>query len=298
MPASARAAGGERRRVLLALAGYVVAVCVLAAILAYPLWWLLDALLEQAPPFHRLTLRLLKGLALLGLWPLLAVLGCNARAGWGLARGPGAARELGAGLIAGLASLGLLAAVLLALGVRVPAPVGGVSLPALLAGAALSAAAVALIEEIWFRGALLTVLARGLGRWGAVWATALLWALTHFVRADQPVPLEALGWTSGWQVLGGALDRLGRPGVAGALAGLAAAGVLLGQARLASGRVAACIGLHAGWVLVIRPLRKLTDFEPAAPAAFLASGYDGVTGWLAAALFGALALLWYRRERA
>jgi hypothetical protein len=56
--------------------------------------------------------------------------------------------------------------------------------------------------------------------------------------------------------------------------------VLLGAVRRATGNIAACIGLHAGWVWVLQVAREGTDANRAHPAGFLISNFDGLVGWL------------------
>jgi hypothetical protein len=70
---------------------------------------------------------------------------------------------------------------------------------------------------------------------------------------------------------------------------------LLGLIRARTGHIAACIGLHAGWVCVIGVLRGLSVRNPASPWSFLVGDYDGVVGWLvfawAALIIGLYAFL-------
>jgi uncharacterized protein len=73
--------------------------------------------------------------------------------------------------------------------------------------------------------------------------------------------------------------------------------VLLGLVRERTGRVAECIGLHAGWVFVIGLTRRLTEAVPDAGHTWLAGRYDGVIGVLAGAVFLALAWGWRPRPR-
>jgi len=46
--------------------------------------------------------------------------------------------------------------------------------------------------------------------------------------------------------------------------------------------IGAGIGLHMGWVCVIKATAKVTHQDPAAPWSFLVSDFDGFTGWLVA----------------
>jgi hypothetical protein len=56
-------------------------------------------------------------------------------------------------------------------------------------------------------------------------------------------------------------------------------GVILGLVRHLTGNIAACIGLHAGWVAVIFAVRE-TSQRTSGPTAWLMSDYDGFIGWM------------------
>ena len=88
------------------------------------------------------------------------------------------------------------------------------------------------------------------------------------------------------EVLKGFSDPLG---ILDSFLCLAAVGVLLGIVRLLTGNIAACIGLHAGWVAVIYVVRETTVPNLASPAAWLMGDYDGFIGWMV--------LAWTRRHR-
>ena len=59
-----------------------------------------------------------------------------------------------------------------------------------------------------------------------------------------------------------------------------AVGALLAAVRAASGNIAACIGLHAGWVWVMLVARALSVPVTDRPLSFLLSDFDGFVGWL------------------
>ncbi|HEX7417858.1 MAG TPA: CPBP family glutamic-type intramembrane protease, partial [Steroidobacteraceae bacterium] len=61
---------------------------------------------------------------------------------------------------------------------------------------------------------------------------------------------------------------------------LFAVGVLLAAIRAATGNIAACIGLHAGWVWVMLLVRATSLPDTARRMSFLLSGFDGFVGWL------------------
>jgi LPXTG-motif cell wall-anchored protein len=51
------------------------------------------------------------------------------------------------------------------------------------------------------------------------------------------------------------------------------------------------VGLHAGWVFIIKFSKTLTDAAPPGAWSFLVGSYDGYTGYLAAGWMGILSLL-------
>ena len=64
------------------------------------------------------------------------------------------------------------------------------------------------------------------------------------------------------------------------------------------GNIAACIGLHAGWVWVMLVVHELTQPLRTGPLGFLLSRFDGFIGWLVLAWIAALALpLWRFYQR-
>ena len=99
---------------------------------------------------------------------------------------------------------------------------------------------------------------------------------------------------SGVELLLGTLGAFAHPAaIADAFAALLAVGVLLGLVRAATGNIAACIGLHAGWVWVMLVAHELTRPLRGAPLSFLLSRFDGFVGWLVLAWTAVLAVpLW------
>jgi hypothetical protein len=79
---------------------------------------------------------------------------------------------------------------------------------------------------------------------------------------------------------------------------LMAVGILLGAVRVATGNIAACIGLHAGWVWIMLIAHELSAPRRDAPLAFLLSRFDGFVGWLVLAAALAMALPLWRFYRA
>ena len=55
---------------------------------------------------------------------------------------------------------------------------------------------------------------------------------------------------------------------------------MLGVVRITTGNIAACIGLHAGWVWVMLVVHEMTHPVRTAAGSFLLSRFDGFIGWL------------------
>ncbi|MCP5153970.1 MAG: CPBP family intramembrane metalloprotease [Ectothiorhodospiraceae bacterium] len=261
---------------------WLVAAPVVGALLAPAVHALLGALGLDAP-FQKVAFRTMQVASILALVPLLRWLGLRGRVAWGLGAGPGP-RPFAAALLAGIAMLALVGVCHLWLGTRVPrADVEdlGVAVLVGLAKGLVTGLVVALVEEAWFRGALHSYWRSGGGRGMAIWVPSVLYAVVHFVRPDVQVADSAVAWASGLAVLAGGFSRLADPEVAGPMVALVLAGAMLGSLRERSGAIWLCIAVHAGWVAAIRAIKAATTGAPDAALAMLATGYDGIVGWLA-----------------
>ena len=252
------------------------------AAFTYPAWLLLHPHFEF--PFHRIGERI--GMLALAVGFLLMArrLGLSDRRslGYGLPR-PQFLRELSIGLCLGALSMAAVVAVMTVLGLLDWTQAAAVTAGALakLTGLRLvSGLAVAFIEETFLRGAMHTGIERESGTRAAVFLTALVYSATHFF-ASFHIPAAEVSASSGVDLLVGTLQLLAHPlGIADAFLCLFAVGVLLGRVRAATGNIAACIGLHAGWVWVMLVVHALAQPVRTAPLSFLLSRFDGLTGWL------------------
>jgi uncharacterized protein len=281
-------------RALLWFLGLIAVALAAIAALSYPAWLLLHPHFDF--PFHRIGERI--GMLALLLGFLLVArrlkLADRASLGFGLAR-RAFGRELGLGLLLGIATMLGVVAIMSALGL-LEWTTAGLTLAALahvVAARALSALAVALIEETFLRGAMHTAIERESGTRAAVLLTALIYAASHFF-ASFHIAAQQVNSGSGVALLAGTLQAFSRPlAIADAFLALFAVGVVLGLVRAATGNIAACIGLHAGWVWVMLVAHEFSQPRRAAPAAFLLSRFDGFVGWLVLAWTVALAVpLW------
>ncbi len=280
---------------------YILATFVLTAVTSYPVFLGLEALGLRDMPFDEMVMRLLRVYGLLGLWPLLSSFGINTRVGWGYGPsrgGGGFSKGLLLGAAIGIASMALVVLILLAFDIRVTRP--GVTLsPAvltmLLLQSAFAGLMVGIIEETWFRGALQTSVAHVSNSAVAIVFISLVYGAMHFVRADISIPADNVSWLSGTAVLFTSLGGFRDPAFFDSLFALVAGGLLLGLIRYRTGRIAECIGIHAGWVMVVKMLRLTTYPNSEATWSFMIGSYDGVIGILVGLWFSSLAIAFYIR---
>ena len=271
------------------------------AVLAWPLYDLLTPTFDLK--FHRVANRL-GMLTLLIAFVLVArrlALADRQSLGYGLPRAQ-FLRETALGLIIGVGTMLPVALVMLGLDLRVLR--AGVVLDAatifgLVTGGLATGLAVALIEETFLRGAMHSGIARESGAKVAIFLTATLYASLHFVGRYR-IPIEELGPDSGLRHVLGTLADFATPlDIIDAWLALFAVGVLLGMVRALTGNIAACIGLHAGWVWIISVLRETSQPDENNRWRFLLSQFDGVVGWLvlaATALIGIVLYAGYSRR--
>jgi membrane protease YdiL (CAAX protease family) len=252
------------------------------AIFTYPAWLLLHPHFEF--PFHRIGERI--GMLALGFGFLLTArrLGLSDRTslGYGLARRR-FAREASIGLALGVVTMSAVVGLMTALGLldwTAAADVTAAALVKLIALRLVSGLAVAFIEETFLRGAMHTGIERESGSRAAVILTAVVYSATHFFASFR-IPAAEVSASSGVALLAGTLQSFAHPlGIADAFLCLMAVGILLGRVRAATGNIAACIGLHAGWVWVMLVVHALAQPVKVAPLSFLLSRFDGFVGWL------------------
>jgi hypothetical protein len=162
----------------------------------------------------------------------------------------------------------------------------------------LSGVAVALIEETVMRGAMHTAIERESGPWAAALLTAPLFAVLHFTAKSRIAP-EDIGWGSGFDLLLRSFSPLGSPSlVFDSFLSWLIVGLILSLTRVLTGNIAVAIGLHAGWVIVLRMLQEATTSGEAPAYAFWVGRFDGLLGyWLVPWGVCIAAALWLTRVR-
>jgi membrane protease YdiL (CAAX protease family) len=117
-------------------------------------------------------------------------------------------------------------------------------------GYILSAIAIAIIEEGFFRAFLLGGMRNDFGKIGALLASSAFYAVAHLVRSPARFYLTQYEPAAGLMNLTHSMDQLSHPATAiPTLIGLFLLGIVLGEAYLLTGSVYFSIGLHCGFVL-------------------------------------------------
>jgi len=144
-----------------------------------------------------------------------------------------------------------------------------------------SGVTVALLEESVMRGAMHTAIERESGPWAAALLTAPLFAILHFF-AKARIPPELLGWGSGFDLLVRSFAPLRDPGlVVDSFLSWLTVGLILSLTRVLTGNIAVAVGLHAGWVFVLRALQQSTVRSHSTAYGAWVGSFDGLLGyWL------------------
>ncbi len=161
-----------------------------------------------------------------------------------------------------------------------------------------SGLAVALLEETVVRGAMHTAIERESGPWAAALLSAGLYAILHFFAKSRIAPQD-VGWGSGFDLLLRSFSPLGHPQlVFDAFLSWLIVGLILSLTRVLTGNIAVAIGLHAGWVIVLRMLQEGTESGAAPRYSFWVGRFDGLLGYWLLPWGIAIALaLWFTRAR-
>ncbi len=250
---------------LLKIALYFVGTLLLGALLAPPLYWAGHALGGAFPPFgwlretdfQRYFDRAMFLAALVLLWPAVRALRIGTWRDLGLEPDPRAWQHAAGGFVLAGGLLWLLGLWfwrkhVYALRSTLP--------PGVLAGFLVSAAAVALAEEAFFRGVLLGLARRTARPAPALVFVSALFAVLHFFKPPaRAVAPTAVDWLSGFAFLPKTFWQWHDPLlVAGGVTTLFLVALVLGYARLRTRSLWLSIGLHAGWVFGLKGFNKVS----------------------------------------
>ncbi len=277
---------------------YLIA-CLGMAIIVVPTLqpWLFEPLgLEPESSLYRFAMLC----ALLGMPFLLRSLGLNSwhAAGFGLAR-RNAWPALGKGLLIGIAIMAVLTTAQWLLDIRHFAPPAdkwnAAYFARTLLSGLISGLAVGLIEETFFRGLLHTGMRRSLAFWPTAALTALLYAAVHFMKPEELAGAE-FNSASALQAITTGLGRIGDfAPIADSFITLFVVGIFLAMVRERTGNIVWALAIHAGWVMIIKMAKYLTNTRYVdGKSSFWVGEYDHITGWMATLWLALIATLyWY-----
>jgi membrane protease YdiL (CAAX protease family) len=115
---------------------------------------------------------------------------------------------------------------------------------------AVSGLAVAFLEEWIFRGAFLGTFRRTMKPWPALAAVSALFAFVHFIQPRERPELDVVHWWSGFELLPHRFESFAEPGLLfGGFVTLFCFGWVCGWTTLRTRGLAMAIGFHAGMVL-------------------------------------------------
>jgi membrane protease YdiL (CAAX protease family) len=271
----------------------------IGASIAYPAYELTSIFSNWA--FHRVASRIAMLVLVLELVWLCRHLNLRQKRdfGYALPRGRFLRVSLGWGAI-GMATAGLGAAFLLLTHLRVldqsfvPSVTSFVRIFLVGLGSGIS---VALLEETVFRGVMHTAIERESGPWMAALLTAPLFAVLHFF-AKVRIPDADIGWGSGFDLLLLSFAPLGHPAlVLDSFLSWLAVGLILSLTRALTGNIAVAIGLHGGWVVVLRMLQEATVSGSSPAYSAWVGRFDGLLGYWLLPWGAAIAVvLWLTRS--
>lgn len=152
---------------------------------------------------------------------------------------------------------------------------------------ALSAIAIALIEEGFFRAFLFGGMQTDFGRTTALVLSSAIYSVAHLVRAPAHFYVTSLDVTAGIRTLGLSFSQLSDPiSALPTLLGLFLLGIVLAEAFVLTGTVWFSVGLHAGFVIGAKLWPKLMIVHSTLPGWLAGWGHQpvisGAAAWIAA----------------
>lgn len=169
----------------------------------------------------------------------------------------------------------------------------------------ISAFAVGVLEEFFFRGALLGIVRRSFSPFATLLFVSAFFSLVHFLKPPAGLILndQDVNWGTGFWLIGQIFAQFGNPAfIAAEFATLFMVGWILGVARMRTRSLWMSIGLHAGWVFSLKLYTELSDVPRALKdgGSLPWVGTDlkvGIVPMFVVILTGALVFLWLNRSQ-
>lgn len=118
-----------------------------------------------------------------------------------------------------------------------------------------------IVEEILFRGIILSLMLRSMSVRTAMFWTTFIFAIVHFLKPpeDFHIPPAQMTWHSGLDIIAAIFGHFGNIDfLLAEFFTLFAVGWVVAQARISTGSLWPGIGLHAGWVFGLKYFSALT----------------------------------------
>jgi len=269
-------------RAIIVFCLFIVLAFIVGAVLAYPLKLLLDPVLELAFRKYLTYATLISGLIISGIYLQLYNLlsfkafGYNEKFITFL-------KGMFNGFVYGLSIMLLIEIVLFLLGIHEIDTTRNYSIDSILlliSKAIIVGVLIATIEESIFRGALFTGLYKETGAVIATFFSSLVYAAVHFIRY-RDIPADSdIGWTTGLTMMPEAFRRFHEWSIIDYFSTLFIFGVLLALLRLKHKNISACIGVHAGIVMLIKISDYTTNRTYGGTYDYLVSQYNSTFGWI------------------
>lgn len=161
---------------------------------------------------------------------------------------------------------------------------------------------ISLIEEALFRGVIFHQFRRNQKTALAIILSSIIYAAIHFLEPSHLASSEPRGWLSGINLVFQSVQGFSAlPEHLDAFVALFLASVFLCLLRIRSGDIFTGIGIHAGWITLIKSFKELTDRNSEIIHAWwLASEHDRFTGHITSllVLVAILILFAYRQPDA
>lgn len=203
-------------------------------------------------------------------------------------------KEIGKGLPFGIISLCILAILILSFDLREIDPKADVGkFISTFLKAALGALALSFIEETFFRGIILNSMSRTLKVRTTIIISSVLFASVHLLRNKSDVVISTVDWSTGFYYLSLTLQNYTNPDMLGSWLTLFTCGVFLSFVSLHYGNIGRCIGIHMGWVLIIKGFEGITDTIKGGPYAWMIGDYDKVTGYLSFTIIAIMCIAYW-----
>jgi membrane protease YdiL (CAAX protease family) len=269
-------------RAIITFSLFVVFAFVLGAVIAYPLKLLLDPLLGLAFRKYLTYATLISGLIVSGIYLQLYNLLSFKSFGYS-GKLFKFLNSIFNGFIYGIAIMLIIEVLLYFLGIHEMDTYRNISMTVVIerfGKAMLAGLLIGLIEESIFRGALFSGLYKQTGAIITILFSSLIYSAVHFIRYREVSADTDIGWLTSFSMMPEAFRRFHEWSILDYFLTLFIFGILLGLLRLKYRGIAACIGVHAGIVTLIKTSDYFTNRTQDSTYNYLVSEYNSTFGWL------------------